>query len=310
MDFKKVKELIIKPNGKIYQLSCKKIYTVEVLNWINENIKSNDGLRAKVYLIENNLTEPPKCKNSNCNNYTNWNKMKYTVFCSNKCSNSSKETREKYKKTSLIKYGVENPLKSNIIREKCYNTMFIKRGVKTAIQSKEGKEKWKKSMEIKYGVNHNFKSKDCQRKIEETNLKRYNVRRPCQNKDILTKSLNNSKIRTHKFKEYDLYYQSKLELLFLELLDTKKLLKYVENGISFNYEYNGKHKYVSDFYIPSTNTIIEIKSKWTFDNRGHNKEMRYKNLEKYNSVKNSNYSFKLLIGENEIKKFIDELRIN
>jgi hypothetical protein len=37
---------------------------------------------------------------------------------------------------------------------------------------------------------------------------------------------------------------------------------------------NKKHRYFADIWIPSLNTVIEVKSSWTLDNRGSNPELR------------------------------------
>ena len=63
------------------------------------------------------------------------------------------------------------------------------------------------------------------------------------------------------------YYRSSYELEFAKQLDEKKIEYYVEK-IKLKYFDSKLNKIriaISDFYLPATNEIIEIKSMWTFD---------------------------------------------
>lgn len=79
--------------------------------------------------------------------------------CSKKCS------LQKYRNTCLLKYGVNNPSKSEEIKDKI-----------------------KKTNLKKYGTEYTFQSNKIKDKIKKTNLKRYKVEYPQQNKKILEKS--------------------------------------------------------------------------------------------------------------------------
>ena len=69
----------------------------------------------------------------------------------------------------------------------------------------------------------------------------------------------------------------------------------IENGKNFYYIFNDKKKiYISDFYLPEYNLIVEIKSSYTF-----NLDLE-KNLAKYNSMKNINNSFNFLVIKDKI----------
>ena len=52
---------------------------------------------------------------------------------------------------------------------------------------------------------------------------------------------------------------------------------------------------IPDFYLPETNTIIEIKSSWTLDKQNM--------IDKRNSYINLNYNFKLILEHQEIDIF-------
>ena len=85
----------------------------------------------------------------------------------------------------------------------------------------------------------------------------------------------------------------------------------IENGLTFKYRYLSKERlYVSDFFIPKRNEIIEIKSSWTYNKRGTDVLLENKNLAKKECVINANYNFTFLIGKSQItnyvKNFINE----
>jgi len=131
----------------------------------NEWIKSNypefnnipcftSDIREKIYSIENNIKEKPKCI---CGRDLLFNKTKYKKFCSKECSYKNKEYPNKYlftteefkiksKKTFLEKYGVEHPMKNEEVKKKVQdNTDY-----ETAKIVRE------KSNMLKYGVKNTF----------------------------------------------------------------------------------------------------------------------------------------------------------
>lgn len=60
------------------------------------------------------------------------------------------------------------------------------------------------------------------------------------------------------------------------------------NGLGIFYEFEGKRrKYFPDFYIKSTNTVVEVKSTWTYE-----KEIS-KNIAKFKRTKEMGYNFEL-----------------
>jgi hypothetical protein len=117
---------------------------------------------------------------------------------------------EKWKKTCLEKYGVENVSQSDIIkkkkietclqnygvpfslqsknvREKSKNTCLEKYGVENPLQSTQFKEKSKNTCLEKYGVAFVFQSKDVREKSKNTCLEKYGVENPLQSKEVIKK---------------------------------------------------------------------------------------------------------------------------
>lgn len=176
-----------------------------------------------------------------CNNPTN-----FTGRLSGKYSGyelcCSKECREKYRldirtKTNLEKYGVKNVFASEEIKQKIKDSCVKKYGEDNNMKSEKGRNEYKKSMIEKHGVEW-----------------------PLQNKDILDRNQKSAKA-LKKFKDTNIWYQGTYELDFLEKYYDK--FPDIERGLSFKYKFNGNKKvYHSDFFIPSKNLIIEIKSSW------------------------------------------------
>lgn len=110
------------------------------------------------------------------------------VYCSYKCSASSKEGKEqrlksanseevkkKRKETMLQRYGVDNAFRSDEFKEKARNTMLQKYGVEYSSQSKELRDKSKETLMSRYGTDHQMRAKEVKDKVKKTNLERYGV---------------------------------------------------------------------------------------------------------------------------------------
>lgn len=116
-------------------------------------------------------------------------------------SRLSIESQEKYKKSMLEKYGVENSFQSEEIKDKIKETMLEKYGVDHVSKIKrkpntnfdKKSERSKKIAETclkRYGVSNAMKVKDIRNKAKETCLVRYGVDNPLKNKDIKNKQKN------------------------------------------------------------------------------------------------------------------------
>lgn len=170
--------------------------------------------------------------------------------------------------------GENNPAKRTEVKEKISKQLVGRIGAMTGKQhTEETKDKIKKS---NTGQN---RSEETKTKIRNATLK--------QIENGLHSS--NPFCKKHKFKDTDLHYQGSYELDFLNKYYDK--LK-IENGKNFYYIIDNKNKiYISDFYLPQYNVIIEIKSNWTYNNN------ILKNLLKRESVLNSNINFLFIIDK-------------
>ena len=92
----------------------------------------------------------------------------------------------------------------------------------------------------------------------------------------------------------EVYLRSSYELDYAKELDNKQIDYDVEFK-RIKYWDSQRNEYrcaIPDFYIPSTNTIVEIKSTWTLDKQNMKDKMKaYQDL---------GYNFKLICDHNEI----------
>lgn len=124
--------------------------------------------KIKMALVELNISEPPKCycgndleflsKLKNITPYGGW-----RTYCSKKCVYNSPEVKEKRKKTTLEKYGVES---FSHIQERIHRTDEQKKSANIKRQQTHMK---------KYGVDHYSKTTEYLEKRKNTNLERYGV---------------------------------------------------------------------------------------------------------------------------------------
>ena len=117
--------------------------------------------------------------------------MKYSQitldYCSCKCSNSSKEVREKVKQTCLERFGCEYASQNKDIQEKAKQTCLERFGCEYASQNKEIQEKVKRTCIERYGAEHPAQSKEVQEKAKQTCIERYNVEHPLKSREIQNK---------------------------------------------------------------------------------------------------------------------------
>jgi len=103
-------------------------------------------------------------------------------FCCLDCVNFSRKNgklREKTEQTCIKKYGVDNPSKSQVIKDKIFNVMQAKYGVSASwlVKDKDGIEKREKTFLEKYGVNNGFlvPGPTGMKRCEEVCLEKYGV---------------------------------------------------------------------------------------------------------------------------------------
>ena len=98
-----------------------------------------------------------------------------------------KKTTEKQKKTSMERYGVENPKQLPEIQEKFKKTMLDRYGVEHPSQSEEVKAKKKETTMKHYGVENPFQSEVVKEKIKDVLMETLGVQHPSQSAEVREK---------------------------------------------------------------------------------------------------------------------------
>lgn len=101
-----------------------------------------------------------------------------------KYGNEYYNNRDKCRQTCLSIYGVDNPFKSEMIKEKSKQTMKQKYGVEFTTQSPELQKKIRKSNQERYGVDYFVTKPEVKRKMIESTKQRYDNIRPIRKKII------------------------------------------------------------------------------------------------------------------------------
>ncbi len=162
-----------------------------------------------------------------CGNPPKYNGYNYNKCCSRNCSKIY--AAKKSKEGCFEKYGVENISYLKDTKEKI---------------GRSNKNKSTKALQIR----------------KNTNIKLFGVENPMQNKEIFEKQ----KISSFKVKIFKkLKYQDSYELDFLN----RYYILYPDliNPSPIKYKFKNKiHYYFPDFFIPSLNLVIEIKSLYLF----------------------------------------------
>jgi hypothetical protein len=225
----------------------------------------------------------------------------------------------KSKKTCLQRYGVDNPQKSNKVREKSKITNIKKYGFEHHLKSEGGKLKVKNSVQDKYGVDNisklesvkskkNSKSQSktkiekelIRERYEKTCLERYGVTHLSKDSDFLEKLLKNS----FSYKSYRLpsgkiisiqgYEPKAMDYLLVNYDESDLITKNLDiESLVGKFNYSGddmrEHRYYPDIYIKSENRIIEVKSDFTYELDIE------RNIKKRISVVEKNINFNFLI---------------
>lgn len=184
---------------------------------------------------------------------------------------SIKNSNEKYKATCIKNFGVSNASKSPDIIKKIQDTFEEKYGDHPK-RTKEVHEKWVKTCQEKYG-GHPNQNAEVQAKAEQTSFKHRDYKLP-SGKIV--------KIQGYEDKALDELLEHFIEEEIVVGRGAVPTIPYTCN--------EGKERvYFPDFYIPSTKTILEIKSEWTLTLKTCRLEERAK------AVKKAGYNYEVWV---------------
>lgn len=205
----------------------------------------------------------------------------------------SQDKKEKSEITSYEKYNTQYPSQNQMIKNKMKDTNILKYGVEFYSQTDEFKEKFQNTSIKKFGTENPFQNQDIKNKIKKTMIEKYGVEHPMHLKEFFDKVQKTSFLR----KEFTLPSGKKIFLqgnepfclnILLKQYKEDEILHGFNNMPKFIYKMDDKIKrYYPDFYIPSQNLIIEVKSLYTY-----NLELE-QNILKEKSVLDMGYKYQL-----------------
>ena len=224
----------------------------ELVNSINDFCSNIEDIsfKEKLWYWVNDIDNKFLCC---CGNTTTFNKNwldGYRNYCSPKCAQSDKSTKEKRIKTNLEKYGVTNVAKSNLIKKKIEDTNLERYGYKSSFQNEEVRKKWSDNINSKYGVSHISQLDSVKDKRINTNLEKYGVEHYTQTDEYKEKTINTNK------EKYGVEYYTQTDEYKEKTINTNKEKYGVEHYSKTN-EFReritktNKEKYGSDFYYQS-----------------------------------------------------------
>lgn len=171
---------IILNNGKINPHASKIVERVglisEIINYTNF-LPIDATLTERLYYIKHNKNESLLCKT--CGNIVRLNLKNNLMpeFCSRTCVANNSQIKERKsnstKITNIIKFGVDNPFKSNIIKDKIKQTIRQKYNVDNASRSDSVKEKKRITVMERYKTTSPLLHPDVIQKTKTTNLLKY-----------------------------------------------------------------------------------------------------------------------------------------
>lgn len=237
-----------------------------------EHASQNEGIKQK---IKDTCLEKYGCESAFQNEEIK-NKIKNTCLEKYGCENpfQNEEIKEKSRETMLEKYGVENPNQCDEIKARMRKTTKERYGTDYASQNEAVKQKVKNTCLEHFGVEYALQSKEVREKGIETNIKKYGARYPMQNAEFSERVSKTAYcVKSYTMPSGKLVSIQGFENLCLDDLLLKENIN--ENDIVnertkvpelwYKSENGETKRHYVDFYIPSQNRCIEVKSIWTFE---------------------------------------------
>ena len=139
---------------------------IDLLNYLKNRFIDSESIKETVFRIIHKIYIRPVC--ITCGGKVNFDgrpshskylNQGFNWACSNKCSTNNDNVIKKYKNTCMLKYGVDNPWKSELIKEKIKQTSIKKFGVDHYSKTKTFKDKYKDLNFIKSAKEKEYKTK-------------------------------------------------------------------------------------------------------------------------------------------------------
>lgn len=193
------------------------------------------------------------------------------------------ESKKKYKQTNMKRHGVENPSQCEAFKIKKKKTNFERRGVEHPLQCDESKMKFKRTSFERHGTAHPMQSDEVKSKIKQAYIKKHGVAHPMQNGLIASEQQK----RCYLSKQYRLqsgkiihiqgYEHFALNELICDDTITEDDIVTVRSDVPeiwYTDSLDRKHRHYVDIFIKSQNKCIEVKSRWTYENKHNHADLK------------------------------------
>ena len=168
----------------------------------------------------------------------------------------SEQIKDKKKITSLNNWGTEIPTQSDIIKEKIRATNLEKLGVEYPMQSEEVREKSKKTINDKWGVKHNSQIEELKKNMKLNNLTNWGVEYTLQSPEIREK-INLTLLQ--KYNAVNALQNEEVRAAHFKIAQDINYLRYKENNISVFWCDEGSHEFEISSSMYSNRTKIGCK---------------------------------------------------
>ena len=189
----------------------------ELYAWLSTTISYTNNIPEMVYAILHE-NDSAFCGSNNKRKFRNIN-IGWLNCDDKQCIYCKKRTLDKSKNTNLSRYGVENPMKVDSIKDKMVSRARENNSYEIA------KEKRKQLYIMQYGVDHNWKTTEGQQKRVASLKEKYGVENPSNNPELCQKR------KETNIKKYGVEHPSTLST-FKEKTKQSNLLKYGVDNVS------------------------------------------------------------------------------
>ena len=177
-------------------------------------------------------------------------------------STQREDVKEKSKKTMIEKYGVEHPLQNEEINNKRKRTNLYRFGTEEFTSTKEFDIK---RAEYFKNITEEEKEKTIEKR-KQTHLERYGVEFPTQRMEVLEKRKKTKLERygDENFVNHKKAAQTRIKNGNESSSERKLRLFFEDNNIYYipQYDSDNRYPFPCDFYLPDTDTFIEINVFW------------------------------------------------
>lgn len=229
----------------------------------------------------------PVCECGNQVKFSNQFRTGYNSFCSAKCAQNSHQTRESFKRTMLDRYGVTNNFALQSVKEQKKKTWLKTLGVDNPAKNASVREKITNTIKSRYG--DGWKQDTFRRNM----LNKHGVENWVQIPGLYQKFSEKQSNKRYTLPSGRSVHVQGYENWALDVLLERhhELDLRIHTGVpTIFYQVDGKRRaHYPDIFIMSTNTLVEVKSGYTF------KSMLAKNTLKAKAALEQGFSYQFWV---------------